>query len=152
MRLVFTLILAVILPALANAQQSPVPERYISLIEDMDLPGADLRPMFDTTFNACEAACLSDPQCVAFTYNQRSAACFPKSAVPAPEGYQGALSAIVHETDPSVLAGLPTRLADLDFIDTWDLSEARELAHALASHHYAGLHGAERLLLQAFLL
>ena len=65
----------------ALAQDAPlVPERRLILTENSDLPGGDITSIFDTTLEACEAACLNDPSCQAFTFNTRSNSCFPKSS------------------------------------------------------------------------
>ena len=57
--------------------------------------GADLRALFDTTYDACRTACMADAACTAFTFNARSNSCFPKRAVERREPYQGAQSATV---------------------------------------------------------
>ena len=85
-------VVPLLLATIAHAD-SPIPERRLSLIRDTDFPGGDIRTIFDSTLNACETACLSDDSCVAFTYNGRSRACFPKSAITDRQPYQGAMSA-----------------------------------------------------------
>ncbi|PZP18144.1 MAG: hypothetical protein DI613_23175, partial [Kocuria rhizophila] len=64
--------------------ESPLPERRVVLQADMDLPGGDLAPIFQTTADACVQLCLANPDCQALTYNARSRACFPKAAAGAP--------------------------------------------------------------------
>ncbi|MGB8622083.1 MAG: PAN/Apple domain-containing protein, partial [Paracoccaceae bacterium] len=84
MRRIFltAILLAVGFSAPAPAQQqSPVPERHIAVSRDVDFPGGDIRTLFDASFETCRRACLSDPQCAAFTFNTRSNACFPKRGV-----------------------------------------------------------------------
>ncbi|MEM9249259.1 MAG: alpha-2-macroglobulin family protein [Pseudomonadota bacterium] len=129
----------------ATPGAGPVPERYIAVLRDTDLPGGDLTPQFDTTLAACQTACLSDPSCRAFTFNLRANACFPKSGVPEAEGFAGALSAVVFDTDPAVLAGVPQRRAALSFLRSRDLSEAREQAEGLALRYAAGTSTAQAL-------
>ena len=63
----------------ALAQDSPVPERRLAVTENVDFYGSDLRTIFDSSFDACRAACLAEAECRAFTFNARSGACFPKS-------------------------------------------------------------------------
>ncbi|QBY01952.1 alpha-2-macroglobulin family protein [Rhodophyticola sp. CCM32] len=130
------------LPALA---QEAVPDRYIAITRDMDFPGGDLRPLFDTSFEACSTACLTDPDCNAFTFNQRSNACFPKTAMLAQEPYEGALSAQVYPTDPAVLSRLGGRVAALSFLQSGDLASARNQAEGLATRQYAGTWTADQL-------
>jgi hypothetical protein len=144
MRPVFALLFSILLAAPVLAQEA-VPERYIAITRDIDFPGGDLRPLFDTTFEACNAACLADPNCGAFTFNQRSNACFPKSGVLAQEPYDGALSAQVYATDAGVLARLDSRVAALSFLRQGDLLAARGQANTLATRHYAGSWTAQQL-------
>ncbi|MBV0913406.1 alpha-2-macroglobulin family protein [Anianabacter salinae] len=141
MRLLAALaLLSLSLGSIAEAQGTPpVPERRLALTRDVDFPGADLQSLFDTTLNACEAACLSDDRCVAFTFNTRSNACFTKSAVDAEEPYVGAFSATVLETAPAVMAAAPDRARDLrGFLNDYDLDSARELALDLTNDHVPG--------------
>ena len=58
-----------------------LPERRLVFSRDMDFYGADLSPLFDVSREACEEACLADPDCKAMTYNVSARACFPKSGV-----------------------------------------------------------------------
>jgi len=129
-------ITALALPALAQQGSGPVPDRRIAVSRDVDFPGNDLRSLFDTSFEACARACLSDPRCGAFTFNGRSNACFPKSGATAPAAYAGALSALVLPTDPAVLAAAPARAAELSFLSEADLTAARAQAEELPGRHY----------------
>lgn len=144
MRPIFALLtwLLVALPAFA---EDAIPDRFIAITRDVDFPGADLRPLFDTTFEACSAACLADPDCRAFTFNQRSDACFPKSGVLARNPYDGAISAEVYATDPGVLERLDGRVAALSFLRPGDLSSARRQAEGLAGEHPAGTWSVQQL-------
>ena len=93
-RLVFALTSGIALlgaPALAQ-DRILIPEKRLVLSADTDLPGSDLQSVFNTTLDACQAACLADDACVAFTFNSGAGACFPKSAVGEPVPYEGALS------------------------------------------------------------
>ena len=137
-RILFALI-ATLAPIAATAQDRPeIPDRFIAITPDTDFPGGDLTPLFDTTFGACRTACLTDSECRAFTFNERSDACFPKSAVLGQEAYEGALSARVSETDPAVLAGLAERREALSFLRDADFTAARSQAEGLALAHYFG--------------
>ena len=68
--------LALATPAMA---QDLIPERRFVVTQDQDLPGGDVASVFDTTIEACERACLTNPACTAFTFNTRNGSCFPKS-------------------------------------------------------------------------
>jgi alpha-2-macroglobulin len=125
-------------PLPARAEPSPVPERRIIVTQDMDFPGSDLQPLFGTTAEACRTICLSDPACAALTYNSRSRACFPKSAVGGRSPYAGAISGEVVTTAPAVMQAAAARAADLDWLDRPLLAAARALAEEIGGMHPAG--------------
>lgn len=112
--------------------QSTVPEHRFLFSRDVDFYGSDLTNLFDTTQDACQRACSAQQACVAFTFNARSNSCFPKSAVSDRQPYDGAMSARKIVTDPAVLAGAPTRAADLSFLDPSDFDDARALVFSNA--------------------
>lgn len=128
------------------AQDGPVPERRIAISRNVDFPGHDIRSIFDTSFEACTRACLSDPNCAAFTFNARSNSCFPKTATTERSPFEGALSAIVLPTQARVLANAATRRAELEFLSDWDIENARKQAEDLAKRHYVNDWTAEALL------
>jgi uncharacterized protein YfaS (alpha-2-macroglobulin family) len=117
---------------------NPVPEKRILISRDIDFFGADLRAVFDTTYQACEAACLSDESCRAFTFNTRSNSCFPKSEVTQRTQYQGAVSAEVVLTDARILAQATLRRAEIGFLTDADISAARDFAGAMARRYQPG--------------
>ena len=39
--------------------QNPLPERRLIVTQDMDFPGGDLQPLFDTTLSACRTTCIT---------------------------------------------------------------------------------------------
>ncbi|MBT0957501.1 alpha-2-macroglobulin family protein [Alphaproteobacteria bacterium KMM 3653] len=120
----------------AQAQGSgPVPEARLLPEKNVDFYGSDLTAIFDTTYDACTAACMANAQCGAFTFNSRSNSCFPKSEVTERSEYEGALSAVVLRTDPAVLALAGRRAADLGFVGARDLREARSFALDLGRRH-----------------
>ncbi|MCO8143657.1 alpha-2-macroglobulin family protein [Rhodovulum tesquicola] len=124
------------LPALAQPMPGPVPDKRLAISRDVDFPGGDLRALFDSDFEACARACLTDPACTALTFNTRSNACFPKAAATGSVPYQGALSARVLRADPAVLDGVAARVAELDFLRPEDLAAARMAAEALSRRHH----------------
>lgn len=115
--------------------ESPIPERRLSLVRNLDYPGGDLQSIFDTTLNACEATCLANPSCVAFTYNSRSNSCFPKTVIGESATYEGAFSGRVIVTDPAVLKLGGVRVKDLDFLYPGDLTGAINQALDLTNKH-----------------
>ncbi|GGL80235.1 alpha-2-macroglobulin family protein [Wenxinia marina] len=137
MRAVLSLCLALLVaaPAVHAQELSPVPDRRIAISRNVDFPGGDRASYFDTTLDACQQACLSDDQCGAFTFNQRSNSCFIKSGAGATAPYDGAISGTVFRTAPAILNAAPTRAAELSFLEEGDLAQARELAEMIGRYH-----------------
>ena len=94
--------------AMAQGEQTAIPEfRYVAT-PDTDFYGSDLDALFDTDLESCIRACTFNSRCAGFTYNARSSACFPKAAVSERTPYAGALSA---EKLPNAAALLRAMLA-----------------------------------------
>ncbi len=121
----------------ASAQQALPEHRYI-YSADTDFYGADLGPLFDTTRDACMRACSARNACIAFTFNTRSNACFPKSAVSETQAYEGAISARKVTTPADDQALGATRAADLAFLRDDDFAAARALVATTAARYPAG--------------
>ncbi len=112
------------------AAQDALPQTRTVYERGIDLVGTDLAQIFDTTLPACEAACTNDARCEAFTFNQRSNACFPKRDITGIVPFDGAVSGRVYQTDPAVLAGVTDRMAELSFLSEVDFSRAATLTRA----------------------
>lgn len=121
--------------ALPSFAQQVVPEERFVFLRNIDFSGADLANLFDTTDAACQRVCAAQADCVAFTFNTRSNACFPKSAISDQVFYDGALSARKVATDPAVLARAASRAADLDFLSAEDLQAAHALVGKIARQY-----------------
>ncbi|GAB5447141.1 alpha-2-macroglobulin family protein [Gymnodinialimonas sp.] len=119
--------------------QDLLPERTTQIIRDTDLPGSDLRPIFDTTLTDCNAACRVDPECAAFTFNSVNNSCFPKTAAGEATAYAGALSGILRDTPDAAFALAARTYTDLGFLQDTDFSSALAQANTLGLTHYAGL-------------
>ena len=115
--------------------QEAVPEHRYLFSQDVDFYGADLTNLFDTSQDACARACSAQEACVAFTFNQRNNACFPKSAITDRQAYAGALSAQKVATDPGVLAASAGRVAQVGFLRSEDLAGAAALVGINAARH-----------------
>ncbi|WP_068116216.1 alpha-2-macroglobulin family protein [Tropicimonas marinistellae] len=137
---VLILAAAIIHPISTAAQpaEDTIPQRRVIVERDMDYYGADLRALFDTTYEACRNACLNDAACTAFTFNGRSNSCFPKREMIRREPYEGALSAIVVNRPPGVMERARLRAAELPFIQSGDLEFARAEAEELPRRHIVG--------------
>lgn len=119
-------------PAAPALAEDVLPDRRIVMQEGIDLPGADLSQLFNTTLQACAATCLADDACEALTYNHRSRACFPKTAGGTPTPFPGASSGIVLATSPELLAGAEAKVAAADrWLTSEDRAAARRQAVAL---------------------
>ncbi|MEP2532967.1 alpha-2-macroglobulin family protein [Shimia sp.] len=129
----------------ATAQQSYVPDRRIVASRDVDFFGSDLQNLFDTTYEACVQACLSDNRCAAFTFNSRSNACFPKSAVKEKQPYEGALSAEIYTAEPGLKAVAEQRAGELGFLGNSSLTRAVDLAQRIGRLHAAGPWGVQEM-------
>ena len=125
------------------AAQDLIPDRRLVLTENTDLPGGDLQAIFDTTIEACERACLTNPVCTAFTFNTRNGSCFPKSQPGAAEPFAGAFSGFVLTGDQAAEARAKTRAAELDFVQDWELPGTVQQAENLANAHVTGPYSAE---------
>jgi alpha-2-macroglobulin len=123
--------------ALPVVAQDAVPDRRVAISRDVDFYGADLANIFDTTLDACEAACLANPQCTAFTFNQRSNACFPKAGISQVQPYQGAISGRVLPTDLAVMAQADARTGDLAFLQPYDFERTSDLTRQIGRYHAA---------------
>jgi uncharacterized protein YfaS (alpha-2-macroglobulin family) len=120
----------------ALAQDGPlVPPKRATIMQDMDLPGGDIAQIFDTTLEACERACTTNPRCTAFTFDTRNGSCFPKAGPGAPQPYQGAISAQIIISDQGVEDRARLLRADLSFLSDDDIVEARAQAEGLGRAH-----------------
>ncbi|MFZ1726074.1 MAG: MG2 domain-containing protein, partial [Albidovulum sp.] len=149
MRLLVSTLLAAILISGASAMAQDrvlVPERRVVLTENTDLPGTDIQQIFDTTLEACEQACLANADCKAFTFNARSNACFPKSAISGQTFYQDAYSGWIRAAAPGAATLAKTRAGELAFLSDADFSAALRQAQGLANQHVTGDQSADALL------
>ena len=115
--------------------QGLLPERRSQMTQDMDLPGGDLRSLFNTTLESCERACLTDTRCTAFTFNSRNGSCFPKSQPGAGTPYQGAISGQVATTPTTAQALAAERRGDLRFVPSYRMEQALAQARAIGRDH-----------------
>ena len=134
---------AVLAFAGSSIAQDLIPERRLVLTENTDLPGGDLQSIFDTTLEACQRACLTNPSCTAFTFNTLKGACFPKSAPGAAMPFNGALSGFVLNAEAEAEARAKTRLAELSFVQSWEVPGVVQQAETLANAHVTGPYSAE---------
>ncbi|WP_294224071.1 alpha-2-macroglobulin family protein [uncultured Shimia sp.] len=120
------------------AEDTFVPDRRVVVSRDVDFYGSDLQNIFDTTYDACVRTCLANSECVAFTFNKKSNACFPKSAVSDRQPYEGALSAEVFDTPRGTHLLAEDRAAELSFLRETDFERAKDLAANIGRYHAGG--------------
>ncbi len=105
---------------LAGGAAAQMDTRSIERSQNSDYFGFDLRTVQSVTLNQCEAACLGDSQCRAFTYNTRVKWCFLKSDYNKLNTFAGAVAGkvVTRSSDPDI--GAPDALA---FVPAYMLDE-----------------------------
>ncbi|EPX77708.1 alpha-2-macroglobulin family protein [Litoreibacter arenae] len=114
-----------------------IPDRRMTLLHDVDFYGSDLTNIFDTNFDACARACLTDTNCKAFTFNTKSSACFPKSDITQSQPFEGALSVKVTDASQAELQRAQAQRAQARFLTTRDISAAYEQAAGMTKRYAA---------------
>ena len=71
----------VILLAIFHVAEAGAAERRVVLSPNSDYRGFDLETLKSVDLKACEAACIGDQTCRAFTFNERAGWCFLKTTV-----------------------------------------------------------------------
>nr|WP_319947503.1 alpha-2-macroglobulin family protein [uncultured Shimia sp.] len=138
MRCIFMILAGLFVAQSGIAQQEFIPERRAVVSRDVDFYGSDLQNLFDTSYSACQKACLADTKCKAFTFNSRSNSCFPKSDISDRQPYDGAVSAEIFVTSSKTRDLATTRANDLDFLRSYELDNARAQAEKIGRVHSAG--------------
>jgi alpha-2-macroglobulin len=130
----------------ASAQQDEMPGfRYVAT-QGVDFYGSDLDALFDTDLDSCVRSCSNNSQCVAFTFNSRSNACFPKSAVSDQTPYEGAISVLKTPVPEGTLDTARDRAAGLTFLRPQDLQRSYDQARDLGLRHRVGGYRIESVL------
>jgi uncharacterized protein YfaS (alpha-2-macroglobulin family) len=96
-------------------------QRRIETTQDADYYGFDLRTERDVSLDQCKAACLSDSQCRAFTYNTNAGWCFLKSDYSTINPFAGAIAGRVISGGEPDLGAAPV----LSFMPASMLDQAR---------------------------
>ncbi|MBJ3763325.1 alpha-2-macroglobulin family protein [Maribius pontilimi] len=129
------LIASTVLLAAPLLADDVLPERRITVWENTDFFGGDVGSVFDTTRDACAAACLADGACQAFTFNTRSDSCFLKSTIEDQQGYIGALSGRLRDVAQPLRRDAALRAERLGALRSADLSAALQEARQLPFRH-----------------
>jgi len=123
---VFVLLPVFLLPHSAQSQ-----ERQIVVTEGADYFGADYDVRRDIDLGGCQAACVDDAACQAFTYNTEARWCFLKNDVGELRSVAGAVSGkivVAAAPQPDVEA---ERITELNFLPQNYIDEARHLVGIL---------------------
>lgn len=135
-----------LLAAPLTAEDTPIPQKRMVLTVGQDVMGRDLTRLFDTTFDACRAACEAEEACTAFTFNTKANSCFPKTDVTGTTPFEGAQSGRIIVTPEGDLARAAIRAEDLVYIGERSLNAARDLAYQIGWIHPAGQYSATQML------
>lgn len=104
-------------------------KRQIVTTNDGDYFGFDLRTVQNVTQSGCEAACIADTSCKAFTYNPKVKWCFMKSDFNQLNTFPGAVAGKIVETASAPDIGAAPRLS---FIPDQLVQDARKMKADLA--------------------
>ena len=102
-------------------------ERRMIVTPEADYSGFDYKTVKGVDLPACEAACIADEACRAFTFNQSAGWCFLKSdfgLLAATPGATAGRLVVTAELTPSLEQ---QRIAELDFLGSAYIDEARTL-------------------------
>lgn len=141
--------IALLVTPWAQAQNDPVPGRFATILTSTDLPGNDLQMSVGVTLERCQATCLRNGECAAFTFNERAGACFLKGSVGEAVHFEGATSGVIGNHTPALVEGARAAAAEMTFLTEDDLRGAREQAAALPAKHPAGERSENDLLIAA---
>lgn len=114
-------------PALPAAEGS----RRIVLAEGVDYFGGDFKDLRNVSLEDCQAACLAEARCQAFTYNRKAGSCFLKANVSEPRSFAAAVSGSVVTGTAAPMDPVARRQAELSILPATWRDEAAELDRRL---------------------
>ncbi|ODN69802.1 alpha-2-macroglobulin family protein [Methylobrevis pamukkalensis] len=120
-----TVLLGTVLPGAAA-------ERRIVTTEGADYFGKDFETVKDVGLDGCEAACIADESCKAFTYNTKARWCFLKSSFGDLRAAAGAVAGRIVTGEVAGPDLEARRLAELGFVPQANVDEARRLVGEVA--------------------
>lgn len=133
---------ALLFSALALASPMAAAERRVETTQDGDYLGFDLRTVKNVSQAQCEAACIGDNGCKAFTYNTKAKWCFLKSDYGQLNSFQGAVAGKIVEIAAEPDLGAPPKLT---FLSQDLLQQAREQKDGLTLGDNQQGYGVENL-------
>ena len=129
-RLLAALFAFLLLPCAAGTPALAAGKRVI-VTPNADYSGFDMKTVKDVDQAGCQAACLADGACRAFTFNTKAKWCFLKSDFGALAATPDAVAGRVVEAIDLTPSIEHQRLAELDFLPGSYIDEARTLVGAL---------------------
>lgn len=133
-RIVVALFLSLIVAPMSQAQGF-LPDRHMTIFNNFDFAGDDLQQLFDTDEASCQRACAALEACIAYTYNTKSNACFPKSSLRERIPFEGAKSVEMRAYTATETALSKARGKDLSFLPSYDFANALSFATGLPDKH-----------------
>ena len=121
-------ILSVLFGAAALLPAGATAERRAIVSPDADYSGYDLNTLKGVDLAACEAACVADETCRAFTFNRKAGWCFLKSDFGALSAAPGSVAGRVVDAPQLTPSHEERQLGELDFLGSDNIDEARSLA------------------------
>ncbi|MGB8145555.1 MAG: PAN domain-containing protein, partial [Chromatiaceae bacterium] len=153
-QLLATLLLTLLAPIWALVQPLPAEAgeaagRQLVVVEGVDYFGRDLETRQDIDLEACQAACLADGRCRAFTYNRKARWCFLKSEFEDARPFPNAVSGHIAVGETHAQERQARRLAELGFLPRGYAEEARRQSAEIAARPRPVAARFDRLLAEA---
>jgi len=134
-----------------EAPQHPASERQLVVINGADYFGHDYDTLQEVGLEDCEAACLADQRCRAFTFNTNAGWCFLKSSFGQLRAFDGAVSGYIQSGPIATEDQRAQPRSELAFLPSGYRDEAdaqrRRIADGEASGGVAG--GLDQILSEA---
>ena len=122
-----SLAIVLIAGAMLAAGEALAADRRLIVTPEADYSGFDYQTLMGVDLDACQAACLADDTCRAFTYNANAGWCFLKSDFGPLTAASGATAGRVVTTVELTPPLERQRLADLGFLPDGEIDAARAL-------------------------
>jgi alpha-2-macroglobulin len=129
----FALIAVLLCAPTIGLAQDFIPQNRLAISQDVDLSGGDIASIFDTSFEACQQACLTNSECEAFTFNAANGSCFSKAGNFSPVPFYDAISGVILQAEPN---SAEARRSELTFVQDWEVQMATDQATGLGNLHY----------------
>ena len=113
-------------------------QRQLVVIQGADYFGHDYDSLQDVSLDDCEAACLADQRCQAFTFNTNAGWCFLKSSFSELRAFDGAVSGYIRSGTIPAEDQRAQRRSELAFLPSGYRDEADALRRRIADGDQAG--------------